>query len=252
MSGDSDLAGLDRPRYCLSARNLMREYMGESRCLGYGCALERWLAYWLDYWRGDKRELHALCFDDPLLARSSDQLVSMWCPLKANLQLSSSSPWYGSRGIRRGPCKSKSMLGDIEAHLSEYLPASKFPQIYRLAELAEFDVNVWCLPNTSMQRRGGRFYDQIIPSVAALFSRDDYGAFLGQTSVTSYIEGEGLGFLFDGGEIALRNLRPAVMGIDPARPIWPSSEDELNELLDSMISLLAQRNELFLSFAVAA
>lgn len=42
------------------------------------------------------------------------------------------------------------------------------------------------------------------------------------------------------------------MGIDPARPIWPSSEDELNELLDSMISLLAQRNELFLSFAVAA
>lgn len=252
MSGDSGLVGLTRPRYSLSGKNLMRVYMGESRYTSYNCALERWLAYWLDYWRGDKREPHALCFDDSALARSSDQLVSMWCPLKACLQLSSSSPWYGVRGIRRGPCKSESMLGDIEAHLSEYLPASKFPQIYRLAELAELDINAWCLPNTSMQRRGSRFYDQVIPNVAALFSRKDYGAFLGQTSVSSYIEGEGLGFLFDGGEIALRNLRPAVMGVDPTRPIWPSSEDELNELLGSMISLLEQRVELFSSFTAAA
>lgn len=144
------------------------------------------------------------------------------------------------------------MLGDIEAHLSEYLPASKLPRIHRLAELAELDADVWCLSNTSMQRRGGRFFDQVIPSVAVLFSRNDYGAFLGQTSVTSYIEREGLGFLFDGDEIAPRNLRPAVMGIDPARPIWPSSTSELNELLDSTISLLEQRAELFSSFAVTA
>lgn len=254
IRGKTYLAGLPvdygaaRLRYSLSGRNLMREYMdkykGPGHFSSYGNALERWLDYWQDPPRGTV-DLHELCFDDEGLSKLSDTLISVWNPVKMSLQISESSPWYGTRFL---PIKRASVLNQIKSHLEDYLPRSKNPKLYRLAELAEIDYNVWVLPSAEMQSRGNPekgIFDQVAPSIAALFPGGVFSHLMDtEDHVYRIIEGEGLGFLFCG-DYAVSNLRPVIPAADPGQAVWATTKNELNELLDGMIEILEKRAQIF-------
>ena len=235
--------GAARLRYSLSGRNLMREYMDKYKGTGhfssYGTALERWLEYWHD--RGTE-DLHELCFDDEGLSELSDTLVSVWCPLKMALQLSEHSPWFGAK---RWPVKTTETLEDIKSHLEEYLPRAENSSLYRLAELAELDYNVWVLPSSEMQRRGAVCFDQVAPSIAALFPDRSFSHLMEtKDSIYEFVEGEGLGFLFRG-DYVLENLTPVISTAEPGQAVWASNKAELEELLGGMNELLEKRAQIF-------
>lgn len=233
--------GAARLRYSLSGRNLMREYMDKYKGTGHfsSCALEKWLEYWADR---DTKDLHELCFDDEDLSGLSDTLVSVWCPLKMALQLSEHSPWFGAK---RSPVKTKETLEDIKSHLEEYLPRAENSSLYRLAELAELDYNVWTLPSSEMQRRGAICFDQVAPSIATLFPGGTFsGLMKNKDSIYRFIEGEGLGFLFRG-DYVFENLAPVISTAEPGEAVWASNEEELEELLRGMIELLEKRAQVF-------
>lgn len=235
--------GADRLWYALSGRNLMKEYMnkykGEGHYSSYDNALERWLEYWQD--RGTE-DLHELCFDDEDLSELSDTLVSVWCPLKMALQLSEHSPWFGAK---RSPVKTTETLEDIKSHLEEYLPRAENSSLYRLAELAELDYNVWVLPSSEMQRRGAVCFDQVAPSIAALFPDRSFSHLMEtKDSIYEFVEGEGLGFLFRG-DYVLENLTPVISTAEPGQAVWASNKAELEELLGGMNELLEKRAQIF-------
>lgn len=243
--------GANRLRYGLAGRNLMREYMdtyhGEGSYSTYGCALERWLGYWLD--ADDKTDdLHELCFADKELSRLSDTLVSLWCPVKMALQLSERSPWFGERGVRGMPVKRAEVLEDIRAHLEEYLPRAENSRLYRLADLAELDYNVWVLPSAEMQHRGDAtrgMYDQVAPSIASLFGGGSFSRLMeNEGSIYEFVDGEGLGFLFRG-DYAPETLVPVIPGAKPGQAVWAGSKLELDGLLGGMIDLLEKRAQIF-------
>lgn len=240
--------GAARLRYSLSGRNLMREYMdrykGTGHFSGYGNALERWLDYWQDPPRGTV-DLHKLCFNDEGLSKLSDTLVSVWCPVKMALQLSERSPWFGERFL---PTKTPEVLDKVKTHLEEYLPREENSSLYRLAELAELDYNVWVLPRVEMQRRGDfryALYDQVAPSIAALFPGGVFSHLMDtEDHVYRIIEGEGLGFLFCG-DYAVSNLRPVISAAEPGQAVWATRKNELNELLAGMNEILEKRAQIF-------
>lgn len=235
--------GAARLRYSLSGRNLMREYMDKYKGTGhfssYGSALELWLEYWQDR---DTKDLHELCFDDEDLSGLSDTLVSVWCPLKMALQLSEHSPWFGAK---RSPVKTTETLEDIKSHLGEYLPRAENSSLYRLAELAELDYNVWVLPSSEMQRRGAVCFDQVAPSIGALFPDKSFSHLMEtKDSIYEFVEGEGLGFLFRG-DYVLENLAPVISTAELGKAVWASNKTELEELLGGMIGLLEKRAQIF-------
>lgn len=241
--------GADGLRYALSGRNLMKEYMDKYKGTGhfssYSNALERWIDYWLDYWQDSPRgtvDLHKLCFDDEGLSELSDTLISVWCPVKMALQLSERSPWFGKRNC---PAKTAEVLDQVKSHLEEYLPRAENSSLYRLAELAELDYNVWTLPSSEMQCRGAICFDQVAPSIATLFPGGTFsGLMKNKDSIYGFIEGEGLGFLFRG-DYVFENLAPVISTAEPGEAVWASNKEELEELLRGMIELLEKRAQVF-------
>ncbi len=248
-------------RYSLTGRNLMREYMqrykGEDYYSTCGNSLERWLDYWLDYRLNGihRRVLHGLCFEDPVFDRCSDILVPLWYPLKMSLQLSSYSPWYcdgektaGEEQRPYGPDIFSGELEDIKNNLEKYLPRSENQKLYRLAALAELDYNVWVLADYAMQSRFERnqFYDQLAPSIAALFPSGYYYKRFFETEEDLYgwIRGEGVDHVFYG-DLEPSLLNPVISGVAPGEKVWPTNTDELNDLLDGMIKFLELRAEIF-------
>lgn len=238
--------GCDRLRYGLSGRNLMREYMdrykGEGCWESRGVAIERWLDYWLDAFGPKAPDLHELCFEDEELVELSDTLVSLWSPLKMALQISPSSPWHGAKSE---PAKSEENLKDIREHLFEYLPIGEFEELYRLADMAELDYNVWVLPGKKMQRRGGMFYDEVAPSIAALFPGGPFELLLGEKNLYEYLAGEGVTHLFRG-DMYVSNLLPVIPGAEPGKAVWASGRHALKYLIEGMINTLWERAEVFL------
>lgn len=238
--------GSDRLRYALDGRNLMREYMDRYKGEGYwesrGVAIERWLDYWLDFFGPKKTpDLHELCFEDEELARLSDTLVSLWSPLKMALQISPSSPWYGAK---TEPTKSEENLKDIREHLFEYLPIGEFEGLYRLADMCELDYNVWVLPDKAMQCRGGMFFDEVAPSIAALFPGGPFESLLGERNLYEYLAGEGVTRLFQG-DLYVSNLLPVIPGAEPGKAVWATGRYGLKCLIEGMINTIWERVEVF-------
>ena len=95
-------------------------------------------------------------------------------------------------------------------------------------------------------------FDEVPATLAHLFDKDSLGKYfldekgnVDRKKLTEWLVKEKLTFGFEDGKIDKDHIKPLIKGLDPYKAKWLTDEDEIDEALTYMFSLLSERNKTF-------
>ena len=244
-------------------RNMMKEYLGDDysdNCVRNFCL------YWIKASQGSgsewrkKNDLDCLYYNGDLRA---DTLMSAWSPVKMvadYLNRDTGKVFFKKRADCDDPFHDLRLLAeDTDAYLPpKHRLVIKLNKFLKLAEQA---CNYFLLPDSRMNCERYRIningkavwlFDQVPATLAHLFDKESLGKYfldekgnVDRKKLTEWLVNEKLTFGFEDGKIDKDHIKPLIKGLDPYKAKWLTDEDEIDEALTYMMSLLSERNKSF-------